>query len=273
MKLHIYKTVAAPTTLVEFIAQHCALSKSSIKKALNFGGGWLQASGKGSPQRCRRATKALTTGDVVNFYYDDQLYGQSWPVPMSIAETRHWGVWYKPVNLVAQGTPYGDEGCMENQVLSLSGQKQVFLVHRLDREAAGLMIFAYSRQAAAALGELWRNNRVEKIYQAEVSGLLPEAEGLIDFPLDGKSALTRYTRLQTLTDSTRVEVSLQTGRLHQIRRHFALLEHPLLGDPKYGSTAAADARGLQLVATELRFDCPLNRQHYALSLPRELRLF
>lgn len=279
MKLQINQVVTAPTTLVDFIAGHTSLSKSSIKKALNFGGGWLQARGKSSPQRCRRASKTLAVGDRVKFYYDDQLYTQDWPAPTLIKASPHWGIWYKPVNLVAQGTPYGDQGSMEQQVLDLSGAKQVFLIHRLDREAAGLMIFAYTAKAAAALSALWRENGVTKIYQAEVSGVLTTTTGIIDLPLDDKAARTHYSLVkptapaQPNPNASRVQIQLETGRLHQIRRHFALLGHPLLGDPKYGNGQNQDPRGLQLVATALNFTCPLDRRLYQVELPAELRLF
>lgn len=273
MKLQMNQVVTTPITLVDFIAQHTALSKSSIKKALNFGGGWVQVRGKGTLQRSRRASKTLSPGDRVKFYYDDQLYTQSWPAPTQIRATPHWSIWYKPVNLVAQGTPYGDQGSMERQVLALGGAKQVFLIHRLDREAAGLMIFAHSSKAAAALSALWRDNGVHKIYQAEVQGTLSPAEGVIDLPLDDKPARTRYELVRQLENSALVRVQLETGRLHQIRRHFALLGHPLLGDPKYGNNRTQDDRGLQLVATELHFTCPLDRRLYDVELPEELRLF
>lgn len=270
MKLHLKLTVATPTTLVELLASHSELSKSAIKKVLNFGGGWVKVAGKGSPQRCRRATKALNKGDQVEFFYDDKLYAETPPAPTPIFTTPHWGIWYKPVNVVAQGTPYGDTGCMEQQVQALSDQKQVFLIHRLDREAAGLMIFAYHRMAAAKLNELWREGKVDKIYQAEVHGQ-PDESGRIDEPLDGKPASTRFQVVTAKAESALVKIHLETGRLHQIRRHFAHIGHPLVGDPKYG--AGGDKRPMQLIATELRFQCPLDHRHQVVELPAELRLF
>lgn len=271
MKLHLKVTASTETTLVEMLANQCELSKSAIKKALNFGGGWLRVGGKGSPQRCRRATKVLHKGDMVEFFFDDRLYSETPPAAVPVQVNRHWGIWYKPANVVAQGTPYGDAGCMEQQVLALSGQKQVFLIHRLDREAAGLMTFAYHRQAAAHLSDLWRSGKVEKIYQAEIHGHPPDKKGQIDEPLDGKSASTRFDVVSENPNSTFVRIQLETGRFHQIRRHFAHLGHPLIGDPQYGQ--GADKQPLQLVASELHFVCPFDRQKHSVTLPAELRLF
>lgn len=271
MKLHLKITATTETTLVEMLASQSELSKSVIKKALNFGGGWLRVGGKGSPQRCRRATKVLQKGDMVEFFFDDRLYSETPPTATPVQENRHWGIWYKPANLVAQGTPYGDTGCMEQQVQQLSGQRQVFLIHRLDREAAGLMMFAYHHQAAAQLNALWRSGTVTKIYQAEIQGHPQLKAGAIDEPLDGKTALTRFEVSSEKPQSTLVRIHLETGRFHQIRRHFAHLGHPLIGDPQYGP--GGGRQPLQLIASELHFECPLERKKHSVVLPAELRLF
>jgi tRNA pseudouridine32 synthase/23S rRNA pseudouridine746 synthase len=271
MKLHLKITVTAETTLVELLASQSELSKSVIKKALNFGGGWLRAGGKGSPQRCRRATKVLHKGDMVEFFFDDRLYSETPPAARLIQANRHWGVWYKPANVVAQGTPYGDTGCMEQQVQALGDQKQVFLIHRLDREAAGLMMFAYHRQAAAQLSELWRSGNATKIYQAEIHGHLESSTGRIEEPLDGKAASTRFEVIEEKSHSTLMRIHLETGRFHQIRRHFAHIGHPLIGDPQYGQ--GGGKQPLQLIASELHFECPFDGKKHSVTLPTELRLF
>jgi tRNA pseudouridine32 synthase / 23S rRNA pseudouridine746 synthase len=273
MKLQLDLKVKTPTNLTDFIAANTELSKSSIKKALNFGGGWLQVGGKGKLQRCRRATKDLSQGDRVKFYFDDQLYQQVWPEPNLILQTHHWGVWYKPVNLVAQGTPFGDIGTMEHQVGQLSGQSQVFLIHRLDREASGLMIFAYTNKGAAALSALWQTDQVKKTYQIEVHGCIQINEGRLEEPLDGKSCVTEYRVIDRRNQSTFIEVTLHTGRFHQIRRHFAQIGHPVMGDPSYATGFRQDPRGLQLIASGLAFKCPIRQNAELVSLPKELCLF
>jgi tRNA pseudouridine32 synthase / 23S rRNA pseudouridine746 synthase len=273
MKLQLDLKVENPSNLSDFIAAHSELSKSSIKKALNFGGGWLQLKGKGKVQRCRRATKELQPGDRVKFYFDDHLYQQVWPEPKPILQTHHWGVWYKPVNLVAQGTPYGDTGTMEQQVQQLSGHKQVFLIHRLDREASGLMIFAYTSKNAAALSALWQTDEVQKTYQIEVHGIIHIDEGRLDEPLDNKPCTTEYRVVKRLEHSTLLEVRLHTGRFHQIRRHFAQRGHPVMGDPAYAAGFRADPRGLQLIASQLKFSCPERHNAHTVELPKEYCLF
>jgi tRNA pseudouridine32 synthase/23S rRNA pseudouridine746 synthase len=142
-------------------------------------------------------------------------------------------------------------------------QRECFLVHRLDREADGLMLIAHTGKAAAALSQQFareRDGAIRKLYRIEVSGKVDEA-GEISTVLDGKTALTRFHRLDYLSarDSSVVEVELVTGRKHQIRRHFAGLGHPVLGDPVYGINNK-DSRGLQLKAVQLDFTCPLTRK-------------
>ncbi len=147
-------------------------------------------------------------------------------------------------------------------------KRDVFLVHRLDREASGLMLIAHTGKAAAALSALFAatdgQKHISKLYRVEVAGQLPE-QGEITAPLDNKPSLTRYTRLdydETRKRST-AEVQLITGRKHQIRRHFADSGFPVLGDPAYG-TNNKDSRGLQLFAVDLAFTCPLTKaaRHY-----------
>jgi tRNA pseudouridine32 synthase/23S rRNA pseudouridine746 synthase len=151
--------------------------------------------------------------------------------------------------------------------LRLAEQKlnrEVFLVHRLDREASGLMLIAHNRKAAAALSALFAtaeaNARLRKFYIVEVRGEAPE-QGEFTAALDGKPSCTRFTRLafDAARNASRVQVELITGRKHQIRRHFAEAGLPVLGDPAYGNDNK-DARGLQLRACRLEFTCPLTQK-------------
>lgn len=191
--------------------------------------------------------------------------------PTLVADFRRYSAWFKPAGLLVDGSRYGDHCTLERQVEQyFGGNRRVFLVHRLDREAAGVMLVAHSSQAAARLGALFHDRKVGKYYRIEVRGRLAPAgaTGRIDEPLDGKAARTEYTVLgvDAGREVSRLEVRIHTGRYHQIRRHFAASGHPVMGDPRYGEHNA-DPRGMQLVASRLSFVCPWSGQAVTVSAP------
>jgi tRNA pseudouridine65 synthase len=118
----------------------------------------------------------------------------------------------------------------------------VYPVHRLDRGTSGALIFARTKEAAAALGGAFEGGRIEKRYLALVRGALKETEGTIDYAIpkaEGKErvpAVTRYrvVRASPVDRASLIEAMPETGRLHQIRRHLRHLGHPLVGDVTYG---------------------------------------
>jgi tRNA pseudouridine32 synthase/23S rRNA pseudouridine746 synthase len=145
------------------------------------------------------------------------------------------------------------------------------LVHRLDRDTSGVMIFALTRHAQRHLGLQFEKRQVRKSYVARVWGQLSPREGEVDLPLivdwpnrprqkvcheTGKPALTRWRVLRQDADTTRVRLSPQTGRSHQLRVHMQALGHPILGDPFYAEGPARAFPRLMLHAEELRLKHP-----------------
>ncbi len=243
------------------------LPKMRLKDAMAKGAVWLKREGKGN-KRVRRATLELQIGDELSLHYNSEILALTPPAPQLIADEKQYSVWNKPAGLLSQGTLEGDH-CSLLRIAEQQLQREAFLVHRLDREAEGLMLIAHTGRAAAALSALFAQEAkqgIRKIYRVEVRGKV-EAQGEIPAPLDGKAALTRYQLLEYLPerDSSLVEVELVTGRKHQIRRHFAGIGHAVLGDPQYGADNK-DSRGLQLRAVALDFHCPLvkRQQSYCL---------
>lgn len=104
-------------------------------------------------------------------------------------------------------------------------------VHRLDRDASGVVIFAKSAQVQDQLTKTWPE--AEKIYWVQVHGRITD-RGVITSPVKGKPAATEYTPLETGEDVTTLQVRLHTGRTHQIRIHLSQIGHPVVGDPLYG---------------------------------------
>ena len=147
--------------------------------------------------------------------------------------------------------------------------KRVWLVHRLDRETSGVMMFAKDERLADAIRDRW-NELTEKTYLARVEGELAEEKGVFESylrddpktlkvssvgdPKLGKLARTEWTRLSVARGTTLVEVSLKSGRKNQIRVHFSEAGHPVVGDVKYG---AKKADRLYLRAVRLVFTHPV----------------
>lgn len=253
--------LAPDETAVDALARVSQLPKARIKDAMNKGAAWLKR-GK-EEKRLRRSSTVLRSGDVLTLYYATDILARTAPTPRLVKDERDYSVWDKPAGLLAQGTREGDH-CSLLRLCEQQLKREVFLVHRLDREASGLMLIAHSRKAAAALSALFAtqdyNTKLRKLYEVEVRGEVA-TQGQFDTPLDGKAALTCYTRLSydAVRNASCVQVELVTGRKHQIRRHFAEAGFPVLGDPQYGK-GNKDARGLQLRAMQLEFRCPLSGQ-------------
>ena len=110
--------------------------------------------------------------------------------------------------------------------------KRVWLVHRLDRETSGVIMFAKDPAFADSLRDRW-NEVTEKTYLARVEGTLEEESGVFESYLR-----TEWRRLSVERGTTLVEVSLKSGRKNQIRVHFSEAGHPVVGDVKYGAKAA-----------------------------------
>lgn len=128
-------------------------------------------------------------------------------------------------------------GILESQYRDTGVNPQ--LVHRLDKDTSGLLLVAKNSKAAAELASAFETRKVEKQYLCLVVGRLPSNEGKIDFPLPGREgnsvrALTRYHVVKRFSETTFVRVTIETGRLHQIRLHFAQLGHPVVMDDQHG---------------------------------------
>lgn len=163
-------------------------------------------------------------------------------------------------------------------------RERVWIVHRLDRETSGLMVFARSEAAKRTLQDNW--DRAEKKYLAVVEGAPPRESGTFEFWLDESNplkvytgpegpatrrAITHYRTVKKGRTTTLVELTLETGRRHQIRVQLAEAGCPIVGDGKYGAESNPLKR-IALHATSLRFRHPAGGEilHFHSPLPGDL---
>ena len=145
------------------------------------------------------------------------------------------------------------------------------LVHRLDRDTSGVMIFALTAHAQRHLGLQFEKRQTRKTYVARVAGRVAEKTGTVDLPLivdwenrprqmvdleNGRAAQTDWRVLRQSDEETRIRLFPKTGRSHQLRVHMLALGHPILGDPLYASGAALEHPRMMLHSEELRLKHP-----------------
>ena len=148
---------------------------------------------------------------------------------------------------------------------------EALLVHRLDRDTSGVMVFARSPHAQRHLGLQFEKRGTKKTYIARVFGRLEPKTGTVDLPLivdwpnrplqmvcheTGKAAVTEWRVVRASDEETRVRLMPKTGRSHQLRVHMLSLGHPILGDPFYATGPALDHPRLMLHSETLQLRHP-----------------
>lgn len=159
---------------------------------------------------------------------------------------------------------------LSDYVKTADADNKIFIVHRIDRETSGLLLFAKNEKIKHKIQETWGTTIKERTYIAVVEGevnrnggtitsFLNESKAFIVYssqnPKHGQKAVTHYTTLKTNKDYSLLQVNLETGRKHQIRVHMQDINHPVIGDTKYGSKQKPIGR-LGLHAQVLAFTHP-----------------
>jgi tRNA pseudouridine32 synthase/23S rRNA pseudouridine746 synthase len=220
-------------------------------------------------QRLRRATRKLRAGDEIHLYYDLRILEEIPAEPTLVADVGGYSVWNKPFGLRSQGSKWGDHCTVTRWAeRHLRPERPAFVVHRLDRAANGLILVAHSKTMAAALSKLFRDRGVEKRYRVTVAGVFSRQPVplRVDTPVDGKPAVSEFSFMRADGGRSEVDVRIETGRKHQIRRHLAELGFPIVGDRLYGN-GASDGVDLQLTAYLLAFHCPVADEAVEYRLP------
>lgn len=203
----------------------------------------------------------------------------------------------KSAGMVVHPAPGHGSGTLVNALLhhypdiSIAGSTRPGLVHRLDKDTSGVMVVARNDRAHTSLVAQWQDRTVDKHYIALVAGGIEEAEATIDAPIardpanrmrmaarrDGKEAVSHFVVKERFRDAALLDVSIETGRTHQIRVHLAMIGHPVLGDLLYAnsrSRALAATHGVErqmLHASSLGFALPGGeRRSFCAPLPEDI---
>ena len=153
-----------------------------------------------------------------------------------IRETRDWIAVNKPPGIPTQPARDRKQRSLEELMRARFGG--IYLVHRIDTQTSGAVVFARTKEAAARLSSLFASREIRKTYLAVVEGAVAR-ELTIESPIGGRDAHTIVRPLRVLDGTTLIEAEILTGRTHQIRIHMQSVEQPVVGDRRYGSTLPA----------------------------------
>lgn len=253
----------AGNKLFDFLANVItpSVSKASWKKCIEAGGIWLRNNNQ--KKRLKRVTCVVQEGDIIEVFFDPHVLESSDAFknspPLKIFHQGQLSCWYKPANMLTQGSPYGDQSSLQHFVSNLI--KPTFLLHRLDRETEGLVLFAHHKEMAAKCNAIFSEHKIQKSYFALIVKKEMIEEQMIDVPIDKKNAMTKvenpseeelkkiYEKYPETKDLQASWVRLLpiSGRKHQLRIHMQHLGRPLLHDPRYSRTHKKGTR-LYLIA-------------------------
>lgn len=195
-----------------------------------------------------------------------------------IVVNKGYGLLSMGTDKIKEGTAYS---ILRDYLKWQNPRNMLFIVHRLDRDTSGLMVFAKTQEAKDKLQHNWNNMVISRKYLAVVEGKPEPEEGEVrsylaensrfevystDKPEEGQLAVTHYRTLRSRNGYSLMEVSLDTGRKNQIRVHMKDLGHPIAGDRRYGAKSSPIHR-MALHAQTLRFIHPITRKDMNFSTP------
>ncbi len=265
------------TRLDIFVSLSESVSRSAAQELISNGS--VTVNGKKSTKNYK-----LREGDTVETTLPPPEPIEALPqdIPVDIVyEDDHLLVVNKPQGMVVHPAPGNPNGTLVNALLhhcagrlsSINGKIRPGIVHRIDKDTAGLLIVAKTDAAHTGLAEQIAVHSFTRRYRTVVVGNIREDSGTIDKPigrsatdrkkfavtnLNSKPAVTHYRVIERLAGYTHLELTLETGRTHQIRVHMAYMGHPVVGDPVYGNPKhSLGLRGQCLFAEYISFTHPV----------------
>ena len=222
----------------------------------------------------RRANFLVKEGQQVRLAGHKLKYEGELPI---VYEDNHIIVINKPSGLLSVATNFETEETAHTMLKRRHAGKKVYVIHRLDRETSGLMVFAITENAYQTLKESLAKRHVKRNYLAVVEGMLAgsgtwktflqeDAGYHVHVAQTGEEAITHYESLRAGAQYSLIRCTLETGKKHQIRVQAAHVGHPVLGDLRYGAKSNKMGR-LALHAEQLAFTHPITHKKLKFSSP------
>lgn len=230
--------------------------------------------------QAKKAKYSVQAGDVISYQVPEveEIDYVAEDIPLEIIyQDADVAVVNKPQGMVVHPSAGHTSGTLVNALLyhvkdlsAINGVLRPGIVHRIDKDTSGLLMIAKNDEAHTRLAEELKAKKSLRKYIAIVHGNLPNDRGMIEAPIGrsekdrkkqavtakGKEAVTRFQVLERFGDYTLVELTLETGRTHQIRVHMAYIGHPVAGDEAYGPRKTLKGQGQFLHAQTLGFTHP-----------------
>jgi 23S rRNA pseudouridine1911/1915/1917 synthase len=216
--------------LIAFLAQRLALSRKKAKQLLD------QRLVFVNRKRVWMARHLLRPQDEVEISSGTEETAAAPPTAVILRRDPDFVVVNKPAGMLSNGPD-----SLETRLRAELGTSSLEAVHRLDRDTSGCILYATHPAARNKLVDLFKRREVSKTYRAIVAGRVERRAMEIRSPLDGQPALTRLTVLKSTPLASHVQLQIETGRTHQIRRHLASIGHPVLGDRMYFTNEHSNA--------------------------------
>jgi 23S rRNA pseudouridine1911/1915/1917 synthase len=217
-------------TLQTFIAEFLEISRNKAKAMLNQRNVFVNG------RRVWMANHSLRTNDVVIMPKN----GSDGFLPSSITilhEDEDYLIVDKKPGILSNGI-----NSLETILAKQTNNKNIRVVHRLDKDTSGCLIAATSEKAFDAIIPFFRRHTVRKDYHVIVNGRVSQPVQTITEPIDEKKAITHIRVLDTSKTASHLLARIETGRTHQIRKHLSFIGHPVIGDRQYGTKMKIDKK-------------------------------
>jgi RluA family pseudouridine synthase len=259
---HQVRLEQAGMPLQDFLARQLNLSRNKAKDILDQRLAFVNG------RRIWMTKHELKKGDVVEVIVPGSgTEKKSAPTPKILFQDNEYLVINKAPGRLSNGPD-----SLEADLRAMLNQPNLQAVHRLDRDTSGCILIARSKEAFDKAVELFKEQKISKVYHTLAAGQIKERERRVEYALEGEPAVTHLHLVTSNPGVSHLKVKIETGRTHQIRKHLAYIGHPVLGDRTYAVRGAIpeEFRKIErqmLHAASLTFTSPFTHQKIRVEAP------